>query len=360
MKIKRIIICLVFALSITACSTKEEPKETNNQISENKQYLRKYDTVFYEYLDTVSTFIAYTENEEDFKKYKDILEEDLKKYDQLYNSYDSFDGVNNIKTINENAGKKPVKVEPEIIELLDFSKDFYAKSNGKINIAMGRLIKLWHNERDNAMSNPEKAKIPSKESLEEAAQYDDIDKIVIDKTKNEVYIDDSNIQMDVGAIAKGFALKNIEEDLRDAGVKNAIVSVGGDDVIIGENPEKEDGTFKIAIENPVRSKDEPYSSIIDLKYTTVVTSGDYQRYFKIGDKIYHHIIDSDTMYPSQYFKSVSVIHDDIALADSLSTYLFTVDLEEGKKIAEEYGAEVFWIDNDLNEYRTEGYEKFEE
>lgn len=360
MKIKKIITCLIFALSITACSAKEEPVKNDSQISENKQELKKYNTVYYEYLDTVSYFIAYTKNEEDFKKYKDIIEEDLKKYDQLYNSYDSYEGVNNIKTINENAGKEPVEVDSEIIDLLDYCKDFYNKSDGKINIAMGRLIKLWHNERDNAVSNPKEAKIPSKEALEEAAQYDDIEKIVVDKTKNTVYIDDPNIQMDVGAIAKGYTLKNIEKDLRDAGLKNAIVSVGGDDVIIGDNPSKDDGTFRIAIEDPVKRNSNEYSSIINIKDTTVVTSGDYQRFFKVGDKIYHHIIDPETMYPSQYFKSVSVVHDDIALADALSTYLFTVDLEEGKKIAAEYGAEVFWIDNDLNEYRTEGYEKIEE
>lgn len=379
MNFKKIITCLALMLSLAACQTNDSSKvDENNKvsISENKtskkvlksedksdvtsDELIKYDTVYYDYFDTVTTFAAYTKDEKEFEKYKEVLEKNLKKYNELYNTYDSFDGVNNISTINKNAGKKPVKVDKDIIELLEFCKDFYDKSDGKINIALGSLIKVWHNERELAIANPKKAELPKKELLEEAASHNDIDKIIIDKENSTVFIEDPDIQIDVGAIGKGYGLKKIEENLRKEGLNHAILSIGGDDVLIGDNPTKENGEFKIAIQNPDLSAEDPYSSIINLKDTTVVTSGDYQRFFKVDGKVYHHIIDPDTLYPSQYFKSVSVIHDDIALADALSTYLFIVDVQTGKKIAEKYGAEVFWIDNDFNEYRTDGYKNIED
>ena len=363
MKIKRIIACLAIVLSFTACQASEESEENvanQKTISEKTEKYTKYNAVFYDYFDTVTTFLAYTEDEKEFERYKEILEKNLKKYNEFYNTYDSFDGVNNIKTINENAGKNPVKVDPDIIELLEYSKDFYDITDGKINIALGSLLKIWHYERELAMANPEDAKLPSKEDLEEAASYNDIEKIIIDKENNTVFIEDPNIQIDIGAIGKGYGLKKISENLRKEGVNNALLSIGGDDVIIGDNPSKENKAFKIAIQNPDLSSDDPYSSIINLRDTTVVTSGDYQRYFKVDGKAYHHIIDPDTLYPSQYFKSISVIHEDIALADALSTYLFIVDIQTGKKLVEEYGAEAFWIDKDLNEYKTDGYKKLED
>lgn len=377
MKLKKIITCLVLMLSLVSCQINDSLKvdEKKIYISENKNNkvvkkkgkaavssngLIKYDTIYYDYFDTVTTFLAYTKDEKEFEKYKEILEKNLKKYNELYNTYDSFNGVNNISTINKNAGKNPVKVDKDIIELLEYCKDFYYKSDGKINIALGSLINLWHNERELAIKNPKKAELPKKESLEEASSHNDIDKIIIDKENSTVFIDDPDIRIDVGAIAKGYGVKKIVENLKKEGLNHAILSVGGDDVLIGDNPSKNNGEFKIAIQNPDLSAKDPYSSIINLKDTSVVTSGDYQRFFKVDGKVYHHIIDPDTLYPSQYFKSVSVIHDDIALADALSTYLFIVDIKTGRKIAEKYGAEVFWIDKDYNEYRTEGYKNIED
>ena len=375
---KKIIMILALAMTLQACANNtdeknvEKPKlEAVNEdrssheeedLKENKngQVLEKHSEKIFEYFDTITTFMAYTEDEEEFKHYTDVLTEELKKYHQLFNSYDRFEGVNNFLAINENAGKEPVEVDPSVIDLIKYSKEMYELTDGKINIAMGSLLGLWHDAREVSVNNPEEAKIPEESVLKQASEHKDIDAIEIDEEKNTVYISDPDVQIDIGAIGKGYATKIIANRLREEGLKHGILSVGGDDVLFGDNPASENSYYKIAIQNPdLEDKEEPYSSVVSLKNTSVVTSGDYQRYFMVDGKRYHHIIDPETMYPSTKWRSVSVIMDDIAEADTISTYLFIIGYEEGLEFAKKVGAEVLWIDEDYKQLKTDGWPEVE-
>ena len=374
MKKKNILLSLMLIASLAACnkdnqtSPSQEAETSTNQEAQmdtsqdQTDGLEKYSTTIYDYFDTVTSFIAYTETEGEYNEYRQVLEDSLRTYHQLFNGYYDFEGVNNIKTINENAGNKPVEVDPALIELLEYSKEVYGITDGKINIALGSLLDLWHHYREEALDNPDdpsKAIIPSQEELVEASAHKDIDAIEIDKEKNTVYISQPQVQIEVGAIGKGYAIKKIVEDLKEAGLSHGMLSIGGDDVLIGNNPSREDGLWRIAIQNPDLTSQDQYSSIVGLENTTVVTSGDYQRFYKVDGEIYHHIIDPDTMFPSKYFRSVSVVHSDIALADSLSTYFFLVDLEKGMEVAEKYGAAVLWIDHEGKQTKTPNWSKME-
>ena len=375
---KKIIMILALAMTLQACANNtdeknvEKPKlEAVNEdrssheeedLKENKngQVLEKHSEKIFEYFDTITTFMAYTEDEEEFKHYTDVLTEELKKYHQLFNSYDRFEGVNNFLTINENAGKEPVEVDPSVIDLIKYSNEMYELTDGKINIAMGSLLGLWHDAREVSVNNPVEAKIPEESVLKQASEHKDIDAIEIDEEKNTVYISDPDVQIDIGAIGKGYATKIIANRLREEGLKHGILSVGGDDVLFGDNPASENSYYKIAIQNPdLEDKEEPYSSVVSLKNTSVVTSGDYQRYFMVDGKRYHHIIDPETMYPSTKWRSVSVIMDDIAEADTISTYLFIIGYEEGLEFAKKVGAEVLWIDEDYKQLKTDGWPEVE-
>lgn len=333
-------------------SVESEDTPLNTETNE----LEKHTEKVYEYFDTITTFMGYTKDEEEFNHYVRVLNEELKRYHQLYNSYDAFEGVNNFRTINENAGKKPVEVDSKIIELIEYSKEMYDLTGGKINIAMGSLLGLWHDAREISVDNPDEARIPEESVLKTASSHKDINAIEIDKEKNTVYISDPDVRIDIGAIGKGYATKIIAKRLEEEGLKHGILSVGGDDVLIGDNPASENSYYKIAIQNPnLEDKENPYSSVVSLRNTSVVTSGDYQRYFMVDGKRYHHIIDPETMYPSTKWRSVSVILDDIAEADTISTYLFILDYEEGLEFAKKVGAEVLWIDEDYNLFATEGW-----
>ena len=344
-------------------TNKDEQKEENSAegSTDQGQALEKLDKTYYDYFDTVTTYLTYSDDKEGFEKACDLLEKDLARYHKLYNSYDSFEGVNNFKTINDKAGIEPVKVDPEIIELVEYSKKMYELTDGTINIAMGSLLGLWHEYREMSIDNPDKAALPPEKELVAKSKHKNIDAIEIDKDKSTVYINDPNVQIDIGAIGKGFATEKMANHLKENGFTRGILSVGGDDVIMGDNPNSSTGNWKIAVQNPfLEDKDNPYSSVVSVKNTSVVTSGDYQRFFTVNGKNYHHIIDPETMYPSDKWKSVSVKADSISLADTLSTYFFIIDHEQGLKKAKENKVEVFWIDKEGNEYKTDGWEAMED
>lgn len=381
MKIKKIFYPLALAVALTACakeeekpvtdevsqaeenvSTDEKTEESNEELEEETgEKLGKLDKTIYDYFDTITTILTYSDDKESFDETCELLEEELAKYHKLYNSYDDFEGVNNFKTINEKAGIEPVKVDPEIIELIEYSKEMYELTDGNINIAMGSLLGLWHEYREMSIEDPSKAAIPSEEELEEKSKHRNIDAIEIDKENSTVYINDPNVQIDIGAIGKGYATEKIANKLKENGFTRGILSIGGDDVIIGDNPNSSTGDWKIAVTNPdLDDKENPYSSIVSVKDTSVVTSGDYQRFFTVDGKNYHHIIDPATRYPSDKWKSVSVKADSISLADTLSTYMFIVDHETGLKKAKEEGVEALWIDTEGNTFKTDGWEAMED
>ena len=362
---------LGFCLALSSCNKKIEKVEpqakstiesnvsTEKVESNSKKELKKYETTIYDYFDTITTFSAYCKNEEEFNKYKDLVEKRMDEYHKLFNNYDKFDGVNNITTLNENAGAKKVKLDKKIIDLLIQGKNWYKETDGDINICYGRVLKIWLDHREAALEDEKNAKLPNEEELNEAGKYKNIDALEIDEKNQTAFINDKNVQVDIGGIGKGYATELIKNELIEKGLKTGILSVGGDVAIIGENPTKKDGEFKIAVQDPSLSEDHPYSSVVAIKNTSLVTSGDYQRYFEIDGKKYHHIIDPDTNFPSTNFKSVSVMTDDIAKADALSTALFIKDLDEGKKLAEKYKAEALWIDQDGKIYKTKNWDKYE-
>ncbi|MCI7238722.1 MAG: FAD:protein FMN transferase [Anaerococcus sp.] len=371
MRVKKIVYALALASLITGCANESvDPKEVKDieeveDVREGKtsdsRSVKKLDKTFYEYFDTVTIFLTYSDDKEEFDRLSKVLEKELAKYHKLYNSYDDFEGVNNFKTINDKAGVEPVKVEPEIIELIDYSKEMYELTGGKINIALGSVLEIWHNYRDMATKDPDNAAIPSDKELEEAAKHKDIDAIEVDHENSTVFIKDPEVRIDIGAIGKGFATEKIAKVLENEGLASGLLSVGGDDVIIGKNPNNEEGKWKIAIQNPfLDQKDKPYAVVVDVNESNLVTSGDYQRFFTVDGKNYHHIIDPETNYPSDKWKSVSVTCDSIALADTLSTYLFLIDQEEGQKILDENNALGYWIDTEGNEYKSEGWDEIED
>lgn len=371
MRVKKIVYALALASLITGCANEsvdpkkvkdiEEVEDVREGKTSDSRSVKKLDKTFYEYFDTVTILLTYSDDKEEFDRLSKVLEKELAKYHKLYNSYDDFEGVNNFKTINDKAGVEPVKVEPEIIELIDYSKEMYELTGGKINIALGSVLEIWHNYRDMATKDPDNAAIPSDKELEEAAKHKDIDAIEVDHENSTVFIKDPEVRIDIGAIGKGFATEKIAKVLENEGLASGLLSVGGDDVIIGKNPNNEEGKWKIAIQNPfLDQKDKPYAVVVDVNESNLVTSGDYQRFFTVDGKNYHHIIDPETNYPSDKWKSVSVTCDSIALADTLSTYLFLIDQEEGQKILDENNALGYWIDTEGNEYKSEGWDEIED
>ena len=327
-----------------------------------KKELTRYSTIFYDVFDTVTQVIAYCESEEMFKTQMDALHADLVTYNQLYDIYNDYPGVTNVKTINDNAGKAPVEVDDRILSMLELADQMYATTNGKLNIAMGSVLNIWHNYREAAEATETDAdnKLPGMDELEAAAQHCDINNVIIDEDAKTVYLADPDMRLDVGSVGKGYAVEMVCQAAEARGLTSALVSVGGNLRAIGTKPDGSQWTG--GVENPWNASDlytasSMLSDAINMSDMALVTSGDYQRYFVVDDKRYHHLIDPDTLFPSTYFNGVTVLCSDSGLADCLTTGLFCQPLEDGMKIVESLdGVEAMWCTPDQQIITSSGWD----
>ena len=332
------LLCAMMALCLLLGGCTSAPTGTTS-----KQYTATFLTLF----DTVTTVVGFADSQEAFQEKAQAIHDDLLVYHQLFDIYNDYPGIANLKTINDNAGIAPVTVDSAIIRLLLDCKHYYQLTGGKVNVAMGSVLKLWHDARKDGVRDPMNAKLPDLEALTAAAAHTDLDQVVIDQENSTVYLPDPAMRLDVGAIAKGWAIQKVAE----AAPEGMLISVGGN--VCATGPKKADGTaWVIGIQNPDGGD---YLHTIYVTGGAVVTSGDYQRTYWVNGQPYHHIIDPDTRMPSQYWRSVTVVCADSGMADALSTALFLLPLEEGRALAEACGAEAFWVDGTGQEFMTAGF-----
>lgn len=327
-KLTAVAMIVILAFNLAACASAKEEKQ-------------RYEAQFLELFDTVTTIIGYTDSKEEFTKQVNMIYDNLEQYHQLYDIYNDYDGISNVKTINDNAGIAPVKVDRKIIDLLLFAKKAYEITDGKVNVAFGAVLRIWHDHRDAGIANPEQATLPDMEQLKEANKHTDVNQMIIDEKNSTVYLQDPEMRLDVGAVAKGYATEQVARIAEKNGFTSGLVSVGGNVRSIGT---RGDGTsWKVGVQNPYELNG-PDISKIDLTEGSLVTSGIYERYYTVDGKNYHHIIDPATLYPSTYYLSVSILCPDSGLADALSTSVFNMPFEQGLELIESLpDTEALWV-----------------
>lgn len=317
---------------------------------------QRFQKEFYGLFDTVVIFTAYAENQTQFDEYAEVLYGRLL---DLHNQFDIYhenqkDGIANLKAVNDNAGKSPVKVGADVMGLLRFAKEAYTQTAGAVNVAMGPVLRIWHDWRAEATQTGVSAP-PSPEALEAAAVHTDIEKVLLDEEAQTVFLAEEGMALDVGALAKGYAVQLAAESLRDCGVTAALVSAGGNICAIGAPGEANRSAWHIGVQNPDIGAAEDVIDTLQIKDLSAVTSGYKQRFVTLDGAIYGHIIDSETLEPAQRYKAVTILHPDSAMADMLSTALYILPETEGKALVERAGGEALWCLHD-GEYRfTEGY-----
>ncbi len=323
------VLCIVLPLiSFSACSL--QPKE-------------KFKAHYFDYFDTATTIIGYEKTKEDFDAVCKGITGQLEFYHKLFTIYTSYNDINNLCTINKvkNGVHEKVVVDKAIIDLVLYCKDLYKKTDGKLNVAMGSVLSIWHQYRNEGLNNPAKAQLPPMDKLKEAALHTDIDKVIVDEENNTVFISDPLVKLDVGAVAKGYAVERVAEYLIEKGITGYVLNIGGNVRTIGK-ADKE--LWQVGIENPDLDSEEKYIEIVELEDKSLVTSGNYQRFYTVKGKNYHHIIDPETLMPAEKYASVSIITTDSGYADALSTTLFLMDFEQGLKFIESTeDTEALWV-----------------
>lgn len=306
---------------------------------------QKRTAVYFDYFDTVITILGYEDDEEKFNEVCSYIESEFARYDALYDNYNAISSENNLYRINKTAADGPVVVDKDIIELLKFGKEIYTTTGGLTNIAFGSVLRIWHDHRSDAEYDPAMATVPSMEELSAAAEHADINDLIIDEAASTVFFQDPDLKLDVGAIAKGYAIERIAADLIDMGVMNYAINAGGNVRTIG--PRADNTDWVVAIQNPDLTAEKDYVETLGMTDHALTTSGSYQRFYYVGDVKYHHIIHPDTLFPVNTFVSVSIYNTDAGMGDALSTALFNMTLEEGIELIDSLeGTEALWVYED--------------
>jgi thiamine biosynthesis lipoprotein len=310
---------------------------------------KQYTVTFLDLFDTVTTVTHLGGSQTQFDEDSKAIRAELERYHRLFDIYNDYPGVNNLKTVNDQAGIAPVLVDSAIIDLLLSCKAYYELTGGRVDVTMGSVLQLWHEARTAGQSDPQNAKLPDAAALEEAARHRGFEHLVIDEGKGTVYIQDPQMSLDVGAVAKGWSAQRVAENAPEG----YLISVGGN--VCATGPKQTDGTpWKVAIQHPDGGG---YLHTIALRGGCVVTSGDYQRTYMVDGLPYHHIIDPDTRMPATLWRSVTIVCDDSAMADALSTALFLQPLDQGRALLDQCGGEAVWVAADGKVYYSDGFEE---
>lgn len=298
----------------------------------------KYEETWLDVFDTVTSLTGYEKREPLFRQTAGEVHDALMEYHRLFDIYHDYEGLNNLKTVNDSAGVAPVKVDRKIIALLKDCREYHRLTGGKVNAAMGSVLSLWHDAREAGLRQPESAALPDESALAEASRHCSWDTVVLDEENATVYLTDPAQKLDVGAVAKGWAAEQVRSLLPEG----YLLNLGGNIVARGTKP---DGTpWKVGIQDPEGGGS--YLQVLELTDRSAVTSGDYQRYYEVDGIRYCHIIDPATAMPPRLYRSVTVLCEDSALADCLSTALFLLPREEGLALLDRCNAQAVWITQD--------------
>ena len=271
--------------------------------------------------------------------------------EQLLHLYKNRFSANDIDSelmeINLQAGKKAVQVHPDLFELIELGKKHSIAANSHLNIAIGPLVQTWRIGFSDA-------KLPSKEEIQTLLQITNPEEIVLDNSKQEVYLSKVGMRIDLGALAKGYIADKLKDFLVEQGVQSGIINLGGNILTIGENPTYQ-RPWRIGIQNPILDRGE-HLAVIAVSDVSVVTSGIYERQLVVDGKTYHHIFDRKTGYPMETeVASLTIVAEKSVDCEIWTTRLFgqnPYDIIE--EIEQQPGLEAFVITKNQKMMYTSG------
>jgi len=252
-----------------------------------------------------------------------------------------------IARINNMAGRDAISLDREMFDFLRRSLDLCYKTEGAFNIAIGPLSRLWNFDGGGEI-------VPDANSIQRRLVNLDFKKIILDRKNHTISLPAVGMALDLGGIAKGYAVDRAVEILKSCGVSSGIVNAGGDMRLFGTKPQNR--LWHIGIQHP-RKND---GVLLTFKVTdrAVVTSGDYERYFIKEGVRYHHILDSVTGYPASECMSVTVVAETAFLADAMATAIFVQGKVKGfKMLKDQKDLEGIIVASDGKTFITPGLEK---
>jgi thiamine biosynthesis lipoprotein len=268
---------------------------------------------------------------------------EVRRFDQMMSLYKD---DSEIAKVNLAAGRHPVKVAPEMIEVAEAANRISKLTDGVFDVTIGPLVVLWQ-------MRLREGKVPTDEEIMNVRSRVNYKNIVIDKKASTLFLRKPNMIMDFGGVAKGYAADKAADVLRKRGIENGIVALAGDIRVMGHRP---DGSpWRIGVQHP-READKTLV-VLDLSDKSISTSGDYERFQIVNKKRYHHVIDPRTGKPSTGMESVTVVGDSGAAVDPLTTALFILGTDKGLPIVKKLGCDAIFADDRGTIVVTDGIKK---
>jgi len=252
---------------------------------------------------------------DDVKKAKELTQQLVSEMQRIDSLMSPYKPDSELSLVNQKAAQKPLKISQELFFVVKRSMEFSHITNGAFDITFSSVGYLY--------DYPKQIK-PSKEVIAELKTAIDYKQVILNEAQTSIYFKDDRIRIDLGGIAKGYAVDRCIELLKSAGIKNAYVNAGGDSRLIGK---KNNRLWYIGIRHP---RDEnKFLTNLPLEEVALSTSGDYERFF-IQDEIrYHHIINPQTGTSAKQVQSVTILAEDSLTADALSTSVFVLGVNKG-------------------------------
>ena len=268
-------------------------------------------------LGTYTQVTVYAPNEEDGKI---IINEVFRRVKEIENLMSSNIQDSDTSKLNAQAGESAVTIHPETFEMLQLAKEYKRLTGGTFNIGIGALINLWDIGGDNQ-------RVPDESEINALLDHFDLDELTLIEDSYEAKIEDPKMLVDLGGIAKGYAVDEAIRIIEEHGIEHAIVDFGGDVYVLGSNPDGNE--WRIGISSPEIGGSGVVGRIFSSDMS-VVSSGDYERYFIEKEQLYHHILNPSTGYPTDnQLSSVTIISNTALEGDILSTAIFVMGLEDG-------------------------------
>ncbi|MDH5348333.1 MAG: FAD:protein FMN transferase [Nitrospira sp.] len=258
--------------------------------------------------------------------------DEVKRLEQLLSTWRS---DSELSRVNAEAGRSPVKVSQETLDLVARSLEMAKLTHGGFNIALGPAIDAW--------SVTEQAHIPDDKELQQLRPLVDWTNIRIDTEASTIFLPHEGMRLDVGGIGKGYAADRTVEEMKRAGATGGVVALSGDIKTFGVLPDRKG--FPVGIRHP--RQEGSLLAVVELKDEAISTAGDYERFFERDGVRYHHILDPQTLQPARTCQSVTIVAKEGTVADGLDTGIFVLGPEEGMALVERLpDVEAIIIDDD--------------
>ncbi len=329
--INSIFIVTLFAfLAMVSCQNSEKEESPTVEVLSKSNYL----------LGTNITLTLYgTDTDSVFTKIFDRIS-------QIEETMSLQRGDSVLSAIKKAAGLEPVKVHSDVFQVIKSAVDMASRSNGAFDPAIGPLVAAW-----DITGNP---RVPAQSEIEALLGLVNWKDIVLNEEASTVFLKRKGMAIDLGAIAKGYAADEAARIAREAGIKSALLDLGGNLFVIGAKPGRDN--WRIGIQNPDGQRGLSLG-LVPERDATAVTSGGYERFFEQDGKRYHHILSPFTGYPSDSgLLQVSIISKKESMyCDGLSTACFVLGLEKGMALVESMpGYEAIMVSNDHKVYLSTG------